>query len=270
MIFLIDIGNSRTKYVHRLEDSLSGKLSAITQLSNIDFSVDDFAEHFSQATKIIVANVGSASLTDALKIWCNTQEISFTQVFSEKQKNNVVSAYQEPAKLGIDRWLALLAAAQHYPNKNVLIIDAGTATTVDFLAKDGQHQGGWILAGIDTLRASLLNNSTLVTADEYASADISFAKNTSDNVHNACWSATLGMIQQGISRAQEYSTLDAIILTGGNGLALTELLLANSHQAHQFNDEIDYLTDSDHKKAIAKEIHYIDNFIFYGLQVYCE
>ncbi|TYK66991.1 type III pantothenate kinase [Colwellia echini] len=266
MIFLIDIGNSRIKYVHRLEGSESIKLSAITQLSNIDFSVDDFANHFSQATKIIVANVGSSTLTDALKTWCKTQNVSFTQVFSEKQKNNVVSAYQDPSKLGIDRWLALLAAAQHYPNKNVLIIDAGTATTVDFLAKSGQHQGGWILAGIDTLRASLLNNSTLVTADEQANSAISFGKNTNDNVHNACWSATLGMIQQGIGQAQEYGTLDVIILTGGNGLALTELLLTETHHCHESIDESGY----DNDKAIAKEIHYIDNFIFYGLQAYCE
>ena len=51
--------------------------------------------------------------------------------------------------LGVDRWLAILAAAfKLYPQKNVLIIDAGTATTVDLLAKSGVHQGGWILPGI--------------------------------------------------------------------------------------------------------------------------
>ncbi|MBU2871022.1 type III pantothenate kinase [Colwellia sp. E2M01] len=266
MIYLIDIGNSRTKYVHCEND----KLSAITQLSNDDFSMDYFVESFSQATQIIVANVASANLTKTLKAWCDTQGISYSQVHSEQQKNNLKSAYQEPTKLGIDRWLALVAASQLYPQKNVLIIDAGTATTIDFLEKSGQHQGGWILAGIDTLRTSLLSNSTLVTAEEYASADISFGKNTSDNVHNACWSATLGMIQQGINQVIIQAKLDVIILTGGNGLALTELLLTDKQQLTQSQNEDDYGNAINNKNALANEIYFIDNFIFYGLQAYCK
>ncbi|HBY86497.1 MAG TPA: type III pantothenate kinase, partial [Colwellia sp.] len=53
MILLIDIGNSRTKYVHLI----SGELSATTQLNNDDFSAQYFVKYFSQASQIIVANV---------------------------------------------------------------------------------------------------------------------------------------------------------------------------------------------------------------------
>ena len=177
--------------------------------------------------------------------------IAFTQVHSEQQKNALTSAYQEPTTLGIDRWLALLGATRLYPNQNVLIIDAGTATTVDFVDNLGQHQGGWILAGIQALFDSILANSTLVFAKEKAQASVSFGKNTSDNVNNACWAATLGLIKQAISQAQQLGELEQIIFTGGNGSALADLLTSEDN---------DLITKN----------RVINNLIFYGLQEYCE
>ena len=249
MIILIDIGNSRTKYVQLDNDEFSMTM----QVNNQDFSCDYFVAHFSAASEIVVANVANESLTHTLKKWCATATINFTQVHSEQQKNKLTSAYEKPTTLGIDRWLALLAATKLYPKQGVLIIDAGTATTVDFVTDDGQHQGGWILAGINALFNSILSHSTLVHAENKTAASLAFGDNTTDNVNNACWAATLGMITQAISQAKACGCLNQIVLTGGNGKVLTELLL---------NDET-------HKVSTAIKIHYIDNLIFYGLQQYC-
>ncbi|KGJ96651.1 pantothenate kinase [Colwellia psychrerythraea] len=249
MIVLIDIGNSRTKYTQLVE----GRLSAIAQLNNQDFTLAYFAKHFSHASQVVVANVASSSLSSELSTWCTEQNISFRQVHSEQQKNALQSAYQQPTTLGIDRWLALLGTIHLYPNENVLIIDAGTATTIDLVAGSGQHQGGWILAGIKALFNSIVSNSTLVHAKSTAVPSLAFGSNTSDNVNNACWAATLGMVEQAISQAQQLSDLDRIILTGGDGKVLTTLLLAQTSE-----------------KIIAVEnIQFIDNLIFYGLQEYC-
>lgn len=250
MIVLIDIGNSRTKYVELID----GKLSLTSQLDNKDFNAAYFAKHFSQAKKVVVANVAKSTLTAELATWCQSKNIAFTQVHSEQQKNSLVSAYQQPTQLGIDRWLALLAATQLFPQQSVLIIDAGTATTVDLVASDGQHRGGWILAGIKALFNSILSHSTLVHAQSKASPSLTFGSNTTDNVNNACWAATLGMINQAITQAQQLGSIDHIVLTGGNGLALTELLVA----------------DTSEKSISAKNIQFIDNLIFFGLQEYCE
>jgi len=250
MITLIDIGNSRTKYVELID----GKLSTTSQLDNKDFNSIYFAKHFNQASKVVVANVANSTLTAELEEWCQSSNIVFRQVHSEQQKNTLISAYQKPAQLGIDRWLALLAATHLYPQQSVLIIDAGTATTVDLVASNGQHQGGWILAGIKALFNSILSHSTLVHAESKAAPNLTFGDNTTDNVNNACWAATLGMINQAITQAQQLGSIDHIVLTGGNGLALTELLVANSTE----------------KGVLVKNIKFIDNLIFYGLQEYCE
>lgn len=251
MILLIDIGNSRTKYVQLID----GQLSTTAQLNNNDFTVSFFDKYFSQFSKIIVANVAKSTLTDELATWCAEHNISFTQVHSEQQKNTLISAYQQPTTLGIDRWLALLGAISLYPNENVLIIDAGTATTVDLLNRNGQHQGGWILAGIKALFTSLLSHSTLVHAESKTLPNLTFGTNTTDNVNNACWAATLGMIEQAIAQAKQLGDVDRIILTGGDGKALTQLLLAQTSQ-------------TSHNSFAVNNIQFMDNLIFYGLQEY--
>ncbi|PKI17732.1 pantothenate kinase [Colwellia sp. 12G3] len=248
MILLIDIGNSRTKYVQLIE----GQLSATTQLNNNDFNVDYFTQHFTKASRVIVANVAKSTLTTELEHWCVAQKIIFKQVHSEQKKNSLISAYQQPTTLGIDRWLALLGTITLYPKQNVLIIDAGTATTVDLLASNGQHQGGWILAGIKALFNSILSHSTLVHAESKTVAKVTFGTNTTDNVNNACWAATIGMIEQAIVQAQKLAGVDRIILTGGDGKALTQLLLAQTTE----------------NSLSIESIQFIDNLVFYGLREY--
>jgi type III pantothenate kinase len=248
MILLIDIGNSRTKYVHLI----SGELSATTQLNNDYFSEEYFVKYFSQASQIIVANVAKSALTDELATWCARQKISYKQVHSEQQKNTLISAYQEPTTLGIDRWLALLGTMHLYPQENVLIIDAGTATTVDLLTANGKHQGGWILAGINALFTSILSHSTLVHAKNKATPSLAFGANTTDNVNNACWAATMGMIERAIEQAQQLGDINRIILTGGDGKALTTLLLALTTE----------------NILAVENIQFIENLIFFGLQEY--
>ncbi|MEI6894204.1 MAG: type III pantothenate kinase [Colwellia sp.] len=248
MILLIDIGNSRSKYVQCVD----GRLSDTDQLANQDFNHRYFNQYFAKASRMIVANVAKSSLTTTLALWCAEQGIVFQQVHSEQKKAALVSAYQQPTTLGIDRWLALLGALHLYPNKNVLIIDAGTATTIDLLQQDGQHQGGWILAGIKALFNSVLNHSTLVNAENKTVPNLAFGTNTSDNVNNACWAATIGLIQQAISQAQQLSHIDHILLTGGNGQMLAKLLTAQGNN----------------KDAVVQNVQFIDNLIFYGLREY--
>lgn len=252
MILLIDIGNSRTKYVHYLD----GSLTEIVQVINTDFNAAYFEQHYRQASQVIVANVANAALTKILASWCASQRIDFLQVHSEQKRGNLTSAYQDPSTLGIDRWLALLGAMYLYPNESVLIIDAGTATTIDLVEHTGQHQGGWILAGIEALFNSILSNSTLVHAKSRSEdtdlPSLAFGSNTSDNVNNACWAATFGMVKEGIEQAKQLGKFEHILFTGGNGEALAELLIEQQNK----------------QKTSIQKVSYIDNLIFYGLQKY--
>jgi len=220
MIILIDIGNTRTKYSIVNE----ARNSAVQAISNTLISDEFLNEHFVNAAKIIVASVSHNELTDIINAWCQTHKVAYQRIISEKRKCKVSNAYQQPSQLGVDRWLAMVGAADRFPNENILIIDAGTATTVDLLAANGQHQGGWILAGISALVASVLAETAQVHANNEEKESLAFGFNTSANVHNAAWAATIGTINLAISEAQQQGyPLDEVIFTGGNGALLSSL-----------------------------------------------
>lgn len=239
MIALVDIGNTRTKFC--LEKQ--GNRGVVTSVANELLSTDYFTANFSGVEKLIVASVSRNELTERIQYWCDKYNIAYQQVVTEKQKNEVVSAYSVPSQLGVDRWLTLLATNALYPNKNVLIIDAGTATTIDILCCNGQHLGGWILAGIDMLFNCVLDNTSQVKANVVHTASLSFGSSTTENVNNATWAATVGAINLAITQSEQKGIIiDEILLTGGNSYRLQELLTHNSIV--------------------------IDDLVFIGLQVY--
>ena len=221
MIALFDIGNTRTKYC------MFDKGKRSTQQATLNRTISDtFLDvNFVGVSKIIIASVSNAAVTSEINTWCQKNNVVFKQVFSELKKNCVVSGYKDPKQLGVDRWLGLIGAANLYPKKNVLIIDAGTATTIDFLLASGQHQGGWILAGIKTLIASVLAETTQVQANLRETESVAFGLNTSENVHNAAWAATVGAIHLAITEIQKQGlVLGNVIITGGNGNLLASLM----------------------------------------------
>lgn len=221
MLVLLDIGNTRTKYCFVSNNQRTAQRTVLNQSLLTLF----LSENFSGLTKVIVASVTNRGLTDKLSQWCQLNKINYQQVISEKKKGNVISGYKDPKQLGVDRWLALVGAAYLYSNQNLLIIDAGTATTVDLLAATGQHHGGWILAGIKTLISSVLAETSQVSANIFEKESIKFGTNTSENVHNAAWAATVGVIQLATSQLKVAGMqLDKIIITGGNANLLSSLI----------------------------------------------
>lgn len=221
MIALLDIGNTRTKFAFFLQE----KEIDIQSVSNEEINNEFLESNFIHATKAIVASVSNDCITDTINAWCVNNKVKYQSVTTEKSKGKLINAYQEPETLGIDRWLALLGAVNLFPKQNVLIVDAGTATTFDLLAANGQHKGGWILAGIDMLIKSLLQNTAQLTAKDKEEVSFGFGESTSANIHNAAWGATVGALNLAIEQSKQNGLiLDKVVLTGGNGKLLSSLL----------------------------------------------
>lgn len=221
MIALVDIGNTRTKYVYQKGQ----ELSVIEAVANEKVTMLWLDQHFSGINQLIVANVSQSALSELITTWANQHQINLHLVRTEKKRFGIVSAYNQPEKLGVDRWLAMIGAFKLYHGKNMLIIDAGTATTVDLLSASGQHLGGWIIPGIDTMFDSVLQQTANVEANKGENASIAFGRDTNENVNNACWAATVGAIEVAIRQAKlVVSELDLVLMTGGNEKALSNLL----------------------------------------------
>ena len=137
--------------------------------------------------------------------------------------NGVTCAYPDPERLGIDRWLAVLAAYEAY-RTSVLVIDAGSAMTLDLVSADGQHVGGYIMAGRQMMREALAQGTDSVKVS--AQADISMmvpGQNTADAVNRGCLLTAVAVIEK---LAAQYPA--ALVITGGDAPALMEALPLDS------------------------------------------
>lgn len=156
------------------------------------------------------------------------------QLTSQKRCCGLESGYKDFSKLGDDRWLAMLGAVELY-QQPVIVIDAGTALTIDAIV-NGQHQGGFIVPGLHTMRKSL----SLSTADlsEFSMTDLADdQKNTSQELlatetTAAILGGTLYMTAAFVNQViadlnQQLATQFKVIITGGDASQITSLIDAD-------------------------------------------
>ncbi len=88
-----------------------------------------------------------------------------------KELAGVRNGYMDYARLGLDRWLAVVGA---YAESGVacLVLDLGTAVTSDFVAADGAHLGGYICPGLPLMRERLCSHTQRIRYDSYDAASL--------------------------------------------------------------------------------------------------
>ena len=126
----------------------------------------------SKVLSISIDKFSAKSLPDNQSVWLSAVahpeivkaiEMEFsdvTVVRSLSHFGSLTIAYKEPLDLGSDRFLAMLGALKHFPDKNKLIIDVGTALTIDVVNDSGEHQGGLIMPGLEAIRGSFAKFAT--------------------------------------------------------------------------------------------------------------
>ena len=226
MRLLIDIGNTQVKYVFQVLEA-STSLTDIVYQDYESFKAQLLKGAFSQVTEIVLANVHAIEIADVIQQWAVLNEVAFLQVHSSAEAFGVYSSYLKPESLGVDRWLVMIGARQLYPQQNILIIDAGTATTVDLLHAKGQHYGGWIMPGVQTMFNSLLSQTKKIIAKPSVIGSLALGKNSSNCVNNGCWAMTVGAIKEAIIQANNALVLDKVLITGGNSQQLIQLINEN-------------------------------------------
>lgn len=130
----------------------------------------------------------------------------------------ITNAYGTPATLGQDRLAAAVGARMIYPNENVLIIDAGSAITYDFLSEEGSFLGGNIAPGIK-MRFTILHRMTkklpLVEAEENELLPL-FGRNTRDAIAAGVIRGIVFEAKGYMRDLQEQMNHYQTIITGGN------------------------------------------------------
>ena len=248
---LFDIGNTRVKWGVLGDDGL-GRTGSVTHDALKEKGIEDLTRRLPRGVeRAIACNVAGPDVgrrfARAIGIHIGG-DLSF--VHSEARGHGVVSAYKRPRTLGVDRWVAMVAARAEFDDA-LLVVDVGTAVTIDALDADGRHLGGQILPGFRLLGDALANNTSDIGAarsrpPKIESPEDLFGATTSAAV--ACGS--LGAVCGAIERAEMMLTalghVPITVLTGGDASRILALLAGEpEHRPHLVLEGLGVMVQND-------------------------
>ncbi len=220
MRLLIDLGNTRAKWAWQAHAAapLEGPQNAAHDGGRCQRLLDAIGRaSVDQIWLSSVAGDAANRLQDAIRKICLAK---FVRALSPTQLGGVRNAYAEPERLGVDRFLAMLGARSRYPSEALLVVDAGTALTIDLLAADGQHRGGSIAPGLRLMRHCLgSGTATLGTRTLPPTVAIEqLGATTANAIECGILGAACGAVAL---RMDQHSTLrPRLLITGGDAPAL--------------------------------------------------
>jgi len=219
-MLLLDVGNSRCKWA-RIENGVWTH-KGVEDNAELEALGAEFAA-LSAPARIIVSNVGGAMLEQQIRKLCGQWTVSIEFIVSQSEQCGVSNCYSHPARLGSDRWAALIAAWQR-KRKACLVVNCGTATTIDALSDTGEFLGGLILPGISLMQQSLSLNTAQLAGETGSVQD--FPHNTADAIYSGVIHATIGAIQHQGALLSKNGEVECVLSGGAAGEIQTQLGIA--------------------------------------------
>ncbi len=224
MILEMDFGNSRIKW--RLRSSAEVLLRGVVDREKGLVGLVPAVElYIKQITAVSVVSV----LDESAKVWINfwakkNLNIVPRYAYSQAEVAGVINGYDDPAKLGVDRWLAVVAA-YNLCHTSCVVISWGTALTVDLVNQQGRHLGGYIVPGWRVAMNALNTNTQLINLQSINGLALLPGTSTGAAVGHGLAACYIGLIQNAITQlgAQTHSNARTILATGGDARRLQEL-----------------------------------------------
>lgn len=215
-MLLLDVGNSRSKWA-LVQDGL-WKHQGVA--GNTEWmSLQQALSALPQPERILVSNVAGEAMEQRLRAVCAGWKCPLEFVTARFEQCGVRNGYEQPTRLGSDRWAALIAAWNQVQGA-CLVVNCGTATTIDALSDQGQFMGGLILPGVSLMQHSLATNTAQLMAERGELRD--FPCNTADAIHSGMLRATLGAIRHQHDLLQALVGTAVLCLLGGGAADIVQ------------------------------------------------
>jgi type III pantothenate kinase len=224
VILAIDCGNTRAKWGLHSSGLQGGALPAdhasgghgwrrlgsvpLAEIEQLQVQWQSLPEPQAIAIAHVAGNAAREPLAKALARF----RVRPIWVCARHSQCGVTNGYAEPGQLGADRWAALIAARHAHAGPS-LVVNAGTATTVDLLSSSGLFRGGLILPGLDLMKQALAARTAglPLVRGEFVEAP----RNTADAIETGCLLAQLGAIEKMHARLEPGALC---LLSGGAAL----------------------------------------------------
>lgn len=217
----VDAGNTNVKW----QLGRAGELHS-SSAEKPDFS-DWVRVNLAAIDDLAVSSVQSESWNQKLVVLCSGLNLGCWFAQSNSESQGLISAYPQAQNLGVDRWLAMLALWVR-SKKSFLLVDSGTALTLDVVDGHGQHLGGYILPGFEMQSGALLSTSdtlnTLVneSAGKLPSDSVDLGCSTSEAIGYGILASPVALIEKLMKNAELSS--DRLVFTGGSAAQLQQLI----------------------------------------------
>ena len=220
MNLVIDIGNTLVKYAV----FKNNEVFIIKKSDDFDERLVDKLLKNNDIQKIIVSSVRE-------KVTINSE--IHTVYLSEKTNVPITVKYKTPNTLGKDRLAGVVAAAVLYPNKNVLVIDAGSCITMDYIDKNKVYFGGRISPGIEMRYNSLKKFTKNLPKLTINTSFNLIGNDTNSSIVSGVQSGILAEVETIITDLRKENESLFVVVTGGDTIFF-ENTLKNSIFADPF------------------------------------
>ena len=223
MTFLaLDVGNTRLKWAQYEAPALGAKLLAqgAVFLENIDKLAEDDWSALAPPARILGCIVASDAIkrrvVEQMELW----DAAPNWVVSSRQEAGLSNGYDHPARLGADRWVAMIGAHHRLLARGVrkpcVVVMVGTAVTVEAIDASGKFLGGIILPGHGIMLRALESGTAGLHVPTGDVRD--FPTNTSDALTSGGTFAIAGAVQRMVDNVTRHcGEAPECIMTGGAG-----------------------------------------------------
>jgi len=234
--WLFDLGNTRLKWA-RIDDAGLAGVRALPHFEpgNAVAVLDDALSGITAGDDAWLASVAGDGLASELTTALERRGARVRRAHTQSEFNGMRIAYANPAHLGVDRFLALIAARARAPQA-WLIVSVGTALTLDLLDANGIHQGGLIAPSPALMRESLTRRAPQLPV--HGGAVVEFAIDTIDALASGTVMAARALIERSLHRAaQRVGAMPTLLLSGGGAAGLDAAALGDwpapvEHEPH--------------------------------------
>ncbi len=218
MNLVIDVGNTFVKLAVFNKGKITFNKSI--EIRNVRESISLLKKQYKEINKAIISSVGELKSDDLKYINKHFKLL----VLNAKTKLPFINKYETPNTLGIDRIALVSASVNQFPKNNVLIIDAGTCITYDFITTANEYLGGAISPGIRMRYKSLNNLTANLPLLKTEMPNTIIGNSTNESIHSGVVNGVLNEIDGVIADYKlKFSEL-TVILTGGDANFLSKQL----------------------------------------------
>jgi type III pantothenate kinase len=228
MQLLIDVGNTRIKWAYDAGDELLAA-GELVHRGNPATAAEFVVQLEEEPTAIYAVNVAGPEFEQALaSALAGRFAEPLKMVRTSASCGSVSNGYTSIEQLGVDRWAALVGA-WFKCRRAAVIVDAGTALTIDLVAANGRHLGGIIVPGLDLMRAALDNDTSDI--GEFAGLSKGpapgsdwYGRDTLSAVRRGTVFSVRAVVEQAVEEFSGEGAEPVVFLTGGDAALLRPLL----------------------------------------------